>query len=329
VLTEIPTMPHAIAPQRLQHRAAVLACAALALLAAGCGNSRSQAATQVVAKVNKEEISVHQVNRVLQRQPGAKPEQVDAAGRQVLERLIDQELAVQKAAELRLDREPGVMQAIEAARRDILAKAYMDRQAEATAARPTAEDITAYYDSKPGLFAQRRIYTVQELQVQAGAEALAQLQERVQRAKSMQEVADFLRTTRLPVRASQNTIPAEGLPLVMVDSFARMKEGQAMFLPAPGGARIVTVLQATPAAVTLEQARPAIEQALLNERRRAAADAELKALRSAGRIEYLGQFGQAAVTAASASEPAQADAPTAAASGVDAATVNKGLAGLK
>ncbi|MDP0972048.1 SurA N-terminal domain-containing protein, partial [Klebsiella pneumoniae] len=74
-------------------------------------------ASQTAAKVNKEEITVHQINFVLQRQQGLKPEQAEEAGRQVLERLVDQELAVQKAQELKLDRDPRVVQQVEAAKR--------------------------------------------------------------------------------------------------------------------------------------------------------------------------------------------------------------------
>ena len=322
-MTRIPS------PHRMRQPAAVALACALALLMAGCSNSRSQGtnqgATQVAAKVNKEEISVHQVNWQLQRQPGLKPEQAEAAGRQILERLIDQELAVQKAAELKLDREPAVVQAIEAARREILARAYLDRVGD-SAAKPTTEEISAYYESKPGLFKQRRIYTLQELQVQGSEPQLAALREQVQKARAIHEVTDFIKTQRMPVRSSENTAPAETLPLALVESFSKMRDGQGLFLPAPGGARIVIIVATQPAPVTLEQARPAIEMAMFNERKRAGVAGDLKALRTQGRIDYQGRFAQAA-----ASAPAPAPEPVAAAASesLDASTVNKGLAGLK
>src|SRR5689334_3188050 len=51
----------------------VLGCA---LVLAACGSKR-EGATQVAAKVNKEEISVHQINFLMQRQGNLKPEQVE------------------------------------------------------------------------------------------------------------------------------------------------------------------------------------------------------------------------------------------------------------
>ena len=105
----------------LSLRFCAVALAAVALVA--CGDRQDKGATQAAAKVNKEEITVHQINFVLQQQRGLKPEQVEPASRQILERLIDQQLALQKADELKLDREPRVVQQLEAAKREIIARA--------------------------------------------------------------------------------------------------------------------------------------------------------------------------------------------------------------
>ena len=95
---------------------------------AACGNKEStKPASQIAAKVNSGEISVHQVNYVLSRTPAAaKPEAAPKLRREILDRLIDQELAVEQAIEKKLDRAPDVLMTIENARREILARAYVE-----------------------------------------------------------------------------------------------------------------------------------------------------------------------------------------------------------
>src|SRR5207245_5910481 len=57
-------------------RVASVAVAVSAVLLAGCGkNDEKKAASQTAARVNKEEITVHQINHVLQAQRGLPPEQ--------------------------------------------------------------------------------------------------------------------------------------------------------------------------------------------------------------------------------------------------------------
>lgn len=322
--------------QPLQARRGLIALATVATLAlAACGGAKHGDATQVAAKVGKEEISVHQINFILERQPGLKPEQLDAASRQVLEGLIDQEIAVQRAHELKLDQEPRVLQTLEAARRDVLARAYVEKVGS-NVSKPSADEIRAYYDSKPALFKERRVYALEELQVQANEAQLKALREKVSTAKSINEVTSFIQAEKLPARASQNVAAAEALPLQLLDQFAKLKPGQALFLPAPGGARIVVVSNVKDEPSTLERATPMIERALFNERRAKAVDADRKALRSATEVAYLGKFAKPADGAASspvaAALPASAVQPVStgvAASGIEAGSLDKGLAGLK
>ena len=92
--------------------------AATIMVVGGC--SKKEAATggkgdsQVVAKVNGDEISVHQVNFQLGRLGQMNEEQSKIAAKQVLAKLVDQQLLKQKAVENKLDRDPRVLQALEA-----------------------------------------------------------------------------------------------------------------------------------------------------------------------------------------------------------------------
>ncbi len=310
----------------LSQLSAPLVLMAAAALLVGCGEKKDKAASQTAAKVNKDEITVHQINFVLAQQRNLRPEQTDAATKQILERLIEQQLALQKVDELKVDRDPRVVQQLEAARREILARGYMDKVGEA-ATKPTPEEIKKYYDEKPDLFRDRRVYSIQEIAVEARPEQLAELREKLAAAKNINEFVEYLKGAGLRFTGNQAVRAAEQLPFNTLDAMARMKDGQAMIVPSPTGAQVVVLASSRTQPVNEEQARPAIEQFLLNERKRKLIEDDMKALRAAAKVEYVGKFAADAASAASA--PAAAPPAAPAASGALSATdVNKGL-GLK
>lgn len=131
----------------------------------GCGrNEEPKIAIQVAAKVNSEEISVHQINNILAQSQNVAPDVNSKAKREILDRLIDQQLAKQRAVDIGLDRSPDIVQAIDAARSEILARAYLEQIARAQP-RPTTEDLKGYYREHPELFANRRIFNTEEIQI--------------------------------------------------------------------------------------------------------------------------------------------------------------------
>ena len=279
---------------------------------------------QTAARVNKEEITIHQINAVLQQQRGLRPEQADAASRQVLERLIDQELADAKAEELKLDRDPRVLQQLEATKRDILARAYVEKVGEA-AIKPSAEDIKKYYDDKPALFKQRRIYSIQEINVELRPEQFVALREKLEASKTITDFLDYLKANDFKFQGSQAVRAAEQLPLQSLDTFAKMKDGQAIMIPGQNIAQVVVLAGSRVQPLSEEQAQPVIEQYLLNERKRKLVDDDLKAMRTAAKIEYIGKFAESGAGAASAApQPAAA----ASAGSAPAEDIAKGM-GLK
>lgn len=280
--------------------------APLVAMLAGCGGGKTDAAAgEWAAKVNNETVAVAQVTGVLQQQRGMRPEQTEAAGKQVLERLIDQQLAVQKAQELKLDREPKVLQQIEAARRDVLARAYVEKVGEG-AAKPTPEAVKQYYDEKPALFKERRIYSLQELAIEAKPEQLEPLREQLKAAANINAFIEYLRANNIRFAATQAVRAAEQLPLNMLDTFAKLKDGQAVLVPSPAGAQVIVLAGSRLEPVDETRARPAIEQFLVSDARRKLVEADLKTLRAAAKIEYAA--GQASAAAPTASGPAASGA---------------------
>ena len=320
------TQEFSVSPRGVMPLSLVALMAAVALLA-GCGDKKEKGASQTAAKVNKAEVTVHQINFVLQQQRGLRPEQADAASKQILERLIDQELALQKADDLKVDRDPRVVQQLEAAKREIIARAYLDKVGEA-AAKPTPEEIKKYYDEKPALFKERRIYSIQEIGIEAKPEQIPTLRDKLTAAKNINEFVEFLKTNDYKFSGNQAVRAAEQLPLAGLEAFAKMQDGQAILNQGPNGVQVVVLAGSRSQPVAEEQARPAIEQFLLNERKRKLIEDDVKAMRTAAKIEYVGKFAEGAASAPAAA-PAAVKAPASAASGgLNAADISKGM-GLK
>jgi EpsD family peptidyl-prolyl cis-trans isomerase len=286
--------------------AALAAVALSAVLLPGCGDKKKdKSANQAAVRVNGEDVTVQEIGFVLQ-QRALPPEPAASAGRQVLERLIDQELAVQKAAEHKLDRDPKVALQLDAARREILARAYLEKVG-AGATKPTSEEIKAYFDANPALFTERRIYSLQELAIEARPEQMDELKAKLGEAKDIGGFVEALKARNIRFAANQVVRPAEQLPLSSLGRISKMKDGQAIFNAVPNGALVVILAGSRNQPIDEEHARPAIEQLLLNERKRKAVDEDIKALRAAARIEYLGDFAKPALDAKA--DAAKAAAP--------------------
>jgi EpsD family peptidyl-prolyl cis-trans isomerase len=253
--------------------------ALLLVLPAACERAAAdRPATQLAARVNGTEISVDRLR-------AASP----AAAAQALEKIIDRELLVQKALAAKLDRDPLVVHSVESARRQLLAQAYLERAASA-AGGGTREEVHAFYAENPALFAERRVYRLRSLAVSAPAEMIDVLRAEAAKARELDQVAAWLRSRNAKYSGEVLTQPAEQLPLSFLPQLARMKAGELAVFATPSGASVIQLVHAEEAPLTESQAEPLIEQFLAGRRRLELAAAEVKRLREAATIEYVGEF---------------------------------------
>lgn len=313
--------------------AAALAAVSLPLVAvllAGCGDKpAAPVATQTAAKVNKEEITVHQVNFLVSQQRGLRPDQAESASKQALERLVDQHLVVQRAEELKLERDPRVLQMLDLARREVLERAYLERVTEA-APRPSSEEMKQYFESKPNLFAQRKVYALQEIALQAAPDRLEAVGKKLQESRSSDQFLEWLRREGIQFAVNQAVRPSEQLPMAALDQLARMKDGEAYMEPTATGASVTIVTASRPDPVELKVAEPLIEQYLLNERKRKLIEDERRNLRTAAKVQYVGKFAQEGGSrpVVASSTPVAVAAAGAASAGMTSADIMKGM-GIK
>lgn len=294
-----------------------------AIALAGCGNG-GKTATQVAAKVNGEEISVHQINFVMQRTPGLTADRAVEAKNAILDRLIEQEILVQAADKGRLDRDPEVLQRLEAAKREILARAHLERVAAAVP-KPDEKEIAEFFAAQPQLFANRRVYKFHEIGLASRPANWSELEKQLLPTKSIEEAAAVLRQHKIdPAIATNVTRPSEQLPLALLPKFEQLKEGDVVIYPMNNGIVIAQVQAIRAEPVDQKRAGPIIEQFLLNKKRSEAVQAETKQLRETATIQYVGEFEGRSERTAQA--PSVLPTPTAK---TTADGIEKGLKGLR
>lgn len=262
-----------------------LLVAALSLVPAGCQRAAADHANApaVLARVNGAEISL----AALSPTPGA------AGMREALDKVIERELLVQRAVALRLDREPQVAAALDAARRQVLAQAYVERLAGGAGGQVSRERVHAFYAENPALFAERRIYRLRELVVSAPAELMDTLRAESARSGSLEDIATWLRARDARFSAVSLTQAAEELPIAWLPRLARMKDGEIAVFARPaysgfaGGASVIQLEHAEDAPLDEARAAPVIERFLAGRRRVEVASAEVRRLRAAAHIEYI------------------------------------------
>lgn len=273
--------------QNISYRVSI-SLLAIALGLAACGKlGEKKEASQVAAKVNGAEISVHQINQVLARTPGITNENADNARKEILERLIVQELAVSKATEAKLDRTPDVIMALDAAKREILARAYFNQLAGADS-KVAEEEVKRYYADHPELFSQRKIFAIMDIAMRRDDKLIAPLQDLIARNKTMQEIARWLKETGVPFNASSDTRAAGQMPLEILPRIAKLKDGQIEIIETGPVLHVIHLVNSKLDPVTLAAASPQIQQFLGNQR----AQEAVKKLRESAKVEYVGDFAQ-------------------------------------
>lgn len=311
----------------------VCVVAGLGLVLSACSGSsgkESKAASQVAVKVNGGELSIHQVNEQLARISGVAADQKDLARKRVVDSLIDQELLVQQASEKKLDRDPEVLAALEQSRSQVLAQAYLQKTL-ASQSKPTDDMVRAYYTGNPALFAERRVFRLQELSTDLPADRADELKSVVGKAKTLSEVAGWLQKGKAQVAVNSAVRGPEQLPLQQVAAINAMKDGEMQVFVADARVTVLQILASQPQPLDEARAAPLIEQFLSSRKRDELARNEIKRLRDSAKIEYVGEFSKLAQLEAKDEAPAAAAAPSTAPAGgaASSSALDKGVTGLR
>ena len=279
---------------------------------------------QALVSVNGKEITVLQLNEELQR-ANVQATQQAAASRQLLEALIDRQLLQNEAAREQLDRDPKVMQAIERARALIVAQAYMQNKIGGID-KPTAAEVSDYYNKHPQFFAQRKQFDMQQLIIDT-RNLSDQLKLAADRARTLDDVAAWLDANKISYVRAEASRTTSDLAPEMAARLRSMTPGRLFVVKEGPRSMLVSLTAIKDSPASFAVATPQIEKFLMNKRGKEAAEDELARLRAGARIDYLNPAALPVVATAPVAGAATQVKPAAGAPAEEATA--RGVAGLE
>lgn len=237
----------------------------------------------MVAKVNGDEISIHQVNLMLNRLGPLTEEESKVAANKILAKLVDLQLLKQKAIESKLDRDPTVVQTLEATKNQILAQAYIEREM-AKATKASTAEIDMFYDEHPELFKERRVFNLQELAIEDSLDKLPEFEQLIAEKQNISEIAQWLKSNNYKFALNANVRAAEQLPTVILDKLQKLNNGDIIAVPNGQAVNIVSVAASQSQPITKEKAIPVIENYFMNKNKKEAVELEMAALKKLLRL---------------------------------------------
>jgi len=278
-----------------------------ALLLAACGKSGTSGAeaSQVVATINKTELTTHQLQYLISRNPAAaanseKPE----VARQALDKLVDDEIAAQRAISDGADKQDKFIYATDNMRREILSQLAFEKIA-ASIGKPSADEIkTFYYETYPLMFKDRHVYLADELVFgEAGVKVLEA--DVAAGALPLESALKKLTGADAEFRHEVVAIHPEDIPLGTIAKLGSWTARVPLPVPMPGYARLLFLRSSEASPVKFEAARPRIERFLTTQHWNETRQRILKEWRGEATVTLASRFTEPPAPAPAAPAPAE------------------------
>lgn len=226
----------------------VQGAAAVALIAAVGACKKSGANTelkqgQVVATVDGKEITISELNAELEgvNLPDEKARQ--AARQQALQALITRTILTDIARDRKLDQTPLFLAQKRRLEENLLTD-VLKRQIASKVTPPSKADAQAYMTANPDLFANRKVYLLDQI---AFAPPSPQFAAQLQPLKTMGEVEQKMIENRVQYKRADNKFDPLSVPPELFKKIAALPPSEIFVLPA-NGALVASAIKSTEAA---------------------------------------------------------------------------------
>lgn len=251
-------------------------------------NKRSS--TQVAAKVNGSEVTINQVNQALNKVRNKNTdENKEELKNSVLSKIIDQELLVQEAIKLQLDRKPNILSQMELAKREVLINAYLNRML------PSPNDVSEpevreYYNANKDIFADRMRYKYLQILVQVDGDDKSNLVQFLKESEDIKSIQKYVESSGLIFKQNLEQKSSENIPKQFREAFSNLDVNDVGFVEMGDGVLIFGMNEKKTDSITLEKSRPIVVQLITKEKRQESGKTLLETLRKKSQVEYLNGF---------------------------------------
>ena len=282
----------------------LLLAAPLAL--AACGNKSDAPTGQVVATVGGEEITTTDLDSELNGATAPTPEGQKNLQRMALENIINRTILAQAAEAEGLAKGPEFAVIERKARQAALVE-LMQRNLGKSLPQPSAEEVDNFIAQNPSMFANRKVFVVDQIVVpQANQELLRALQP----VKTMAEAQAVLAKFNVKGNNTVGVIDALTIPPQAAQQIGSLPPDEVFIIPANGALRINHVRSAQTDPISGDQARGIAKELLTRQRSQTAMQSALGDKIKAGRanVKYNDEFTPPKAPAGAAPAPAGAAA---------------------
>ncbi len=211
------------------------ATAAIALLLAGCGGGAEKGEAegvlekgQVVATVEGKDVTIHELNAELvgvQLPAGAQRKQVEQAA---LQSLVNRTILADIARERGIDDSPNFVLQRRRSEEALLVQ-LLQRDIASKVRPPSRDEANRFIAANPDLFAQRKIYSIDQIQFQT-PDDVAKLKA-FEPLKTMEAVEQRLIEDGIQYRRAPTKLDTVGTQPDVIRQIAKLPEGEIFIIP--------------------------------------------------------------------------------------------------